>query len=134
MALAGGADLFTKANVTATSYVDDILNASVESTATAIGNLKSVNVKTTDYDNGVVLADITQVSVADVSATSMVGGGPRVACLSVECNGLYGGIEIVNYNNLGGMEIATSTATAIGNAVNITVNSGTDLTPDTPQP
>jgi hypothetical protein len=134
-ALAGGAGLFTKANVSAVSVVDDILNASVESSATAIGNLKSINVSTDKFDNGVVLADITQVSVADVSAESMVGGGLQkpVVCVAAPCDGIgYGGIEIVNYNNLGGMTIASSTATAIGNAVSITVSSGQKIPAPTP--
>jgi hypothetical protein len=128
VALASGAGLFTKADISAVSMVSDILNASVESTATAIGNLKSIDVSTGKNDNGVVLADITQVSVADVSALSVVGGGQRVECLSAPCKGGYGGIEIVNYNNLGGMTIAKSTATAIGNAVNISVSSGQKTT------
>lgn len=133
-ALSGGAGLLTKANISAVSAVDDILNASVESTATAIGNFKSIDLASAKNDNGVVLADITQVSIADVSAMSTVGGGPRILCVSEGCNGVYGGIEIVNYNNLGGMTIAKSTATAIGNAVNISVNSGQGLGGSAPAP
>jgi hypothetical protein len=128
--LSAGAGLLKKADITATSNVSDILNASVESSATAIGNIKSISVDTTLPSNGLVIGDITQVSVADVSAYSTVGGYQVPVLTSLECvndcGGGYpnsGGINIVNYTGLGGVAIATSTATAIGNAVNIKVNS-----------
>lgn len=121
-----GAGLLKKADITAVSTVNDILNASVESSATAIGNLKSIDLNTSNPDNGLVIADITQVSVADVSAYSTVGGGLYPTEVSVAEQGYYygGGINLVNYNHLGGLTIAKSTATAIGNVVNIGVNSG----------
>ena len=123
--LAAGAGLLKKADITAVSTVNDILNASVESTATAIGNLKSIDLTTSARENGLVIADITQVSVADVSAYSSVGGGLLAApALSEEGYYYGGGINLVNYKNLGGVTIAKSTATAIGNVVNIGVNSG----------
>jgi hypothetical protein len=130
--LSAGAGLLKKADISATSNVSDILNASVDSSATAIGNIKSISIDTTLPSNGLVIGDISQVSIADVSAYSTVGGhsGPPVLtaldCVS-DCGGGYpnsGGINIVNYTGLGGIAIATSTATAIGNAVNIKVNSG----------
>lgn len=120
-----GAGLLKKADISAVSTVNDILNASVESTATAIGNLKSIDLTTSARENGLVIADITQVSVADVSAYSTVGGGLLSApALSEEGYYYGGGINLVNYKNLGGVTIAKSTATAIGNVVNIGVNSG----------
>lgn len=122
--LAAGAGLLKKADITAVSTVDDILNASVESTATAIGNLKSIDLTTSNPENGLVIADITQVSIADVSAYSTVGGG-LYESRELLSEGYYGGgINLVNYNHLGGLTIAKSTATAIGNVVNIGVNSG----------
>lgn len=123
--MAAGAGLLKKADITAVSTVDDILNASVESSATAIGNMKSINVETVTPENGLVIADITQVSVADVSAYSTVGGNPLLAQPALLSEGYYGGggINLVNYNHLGGLTIAKSTATAIGNVVNIGVNS-----------
>ena len=118
-----------KANITATSYIDDILNAQVDSSATAFGNYKSVAVDTTNGNNGIVWADATQVSIADVSATSSVGGGvydPILAAdeLSIVQPRYVGGIHLVNYTGLGGVDIAKSTATAIGNVLNVKVNSG----------
>lgn len=120
-----GAGLLKKADITAVSTVNDILNASVESSATAIGNLKSIDLTTTNPDNGLVIADITQVSVADVSAYSTVGGSlyAQPADLLETGYSYGGGINLVNYNHLGGLTIAKSTATAIGNVVNIGVNS-----------
>jgi hypothetical protein len=107
--------------------VNDILNASVESTATAIGNIKSIDVNTANLQNGLVVADVTQVSIADVSAYSTVGGQQpllaNVICEG-ECGYPGGGINLINYTNLGGLPIVTSNATAIGNVLNIKVNSG----------
>ncbi|MPY73812.1 MAG: hypothetical protein GEU87_06105 [Alphaproteobacteria bacterium] len=127
---AAGAGLLKKADITAVSSVDDILNASVESTATAIGNLKSIDLTTSNPENGLVIADITQVSVADVSAYSTIGGGLYAQPVSLLETGYSygGGINLVNYNHLGGLTIAKSTATAIGNVVNIGVNSGQSAT------
>ena len=104
-----GAGLIKKADIYAESEVSDILNATAASTATAIGNYKSIAVDTINPDNGLVMADITQVSVADVRSKSRVYD-----------------INIVNYTNMGKInrDIATSTATSIGNAVSISVNSG----------
>jgi hypothetical protein len=129
--LSAGAGLLKKADISATSTVSDILNASVEGSATAIGNIKSISVDTGVDQNGLVIGDISQVSVADVSAYSTVGGGYAIPVLAssvecIDCGGYpnAGGINIINYTGLGGKNIAASTATAIGNAVNIKVNSG----------
>jgi hypothetical protein len=123
--MAAGAGLLKKADITAVSTVDDILNASVDSAATAIGNLKSIDLTTANANNGLVIADITQVSVADVSAYSTVGGSPLgPTALDVSNVSYGGGINFVNYNHLGGVTLAKSTATAIGNVVNVGVNSG----------
>lgn len=125
--LSAGAGLLKKAEITAVSNVDDILNASVESTATAIGNIKSIDVNTANLQNGLVVADVTQVSIADVSAYSTVGGQqPLLASVICESDCGYpgGGINLINYTNLGGLPIVTSNATAIGNVLNIKVNSG----------
>jgi hypothetical protein len=132
-AMQAGAGLIKKADITAVSTVDDILNASVESTATAIGNLKSIDLTTSARENGLVIADITQVSVADVSAYSTVGGSPlAINALDENFVSYGGGVNFVNYKNLGGVTLAKSTATAIGNVVNIGVNSGQNTTPPSP--
>lgn len=122
--LSAGAGLLKKADITATSTVNDILNASVESDATAIGNIKSISVETTNPVNGLVVADISQVSIADVSAYSNVGGGLQALTVcDGPCGYPGGGINLINYTNLGGLPIVTSNATAIGNVLNVKVNS-----------
>lgn len=107
--LAAGAGLIDQAEISAKSEVYNIYNATGSAAATAIGNLKSINVDTNNPNNGIVLADVTQLSVANVRADARAYN-----------------IDVVNYTNLGGLDraIARSTATAIGNSLNITVNSG----------
>jgi hypothetical protein len=109
LGLAAGAGLIEQADIKAESEAEYILNAQVLSSATAIGNVKSIGVETDVPDNGLVIADITQLSVANISADASAKN-----------------IELVNYTNLGKLEdpIVAATATAIGNAVNISVNSG----------
>jgi len=112
LGLAAGAGLIEQADVTAESNAYSIYNAQVTSSATAIGNLKSISVETGIDDNGLVIADITQLSVANVSADAKAQD-----------------IHLINYTNLGKLTdpIASATATAIGNAVNISVNSNQGL-------
>ena len=109
LGLAAGAGLIEQADISASSSVNHIFNAQVDSTASAFGNLKSIDVSTAANMNGLVMADITQLSVANVSASATAND-----------------IHLVNYNNFGNLTdpIAKATATAIGNVVNIKVNSG----------
>lgn len=109
LGLAAGAGLIEQADIRAESNAYDIYNAQVASTATAIGNIKSIDVVTDKWENGLIVADITQLSVANVSADARAKN-----------------IHLVNYNNLGALTdpIASATATAIGNAVNIKLDSG----------
>jgi hypothetical protein len=94
------------ANITATSLVYDILNASVDSSATAVSNNLTVNVEAEGSDR-LVIADVLQVSVADVSASSTVYD-----------------VTVDNYLNLGAMDrpLVNSVATAVGNNKSISVN------------
>lgn len=109
----------TPADIGATSYVGGILNASVDSAATAVANNLSVrlesdvdggtNCNTGCYDrlsNHLVIADITQFAYANVSAVSEVGG-----------------VVVNNYNSLGEIDraLVSSVATAVGNNVSINV-------------
>jgi hypothetical protein len=96
-----------KANISATSDVYNILNASVDSTATAVANNLSVNVAPSSPDNALLIGDATQFSYADVSAASRVHD-----------------VTLNNYVNLGsplGRPIVSSIATAVGNNKSITV-------------
>lgn len=109
----------TPADISATSHVGYIANASVDSAATAVANNLSVrlesnvdggtNCNTGCYDrlsNHVVIADITQFAYANVSAVSDVGG-----------------VIVDNYNSLGEIDraLVSSVATAVGNNVSINV-------------
>lgn len=95
-----------KANIKATSKVTDILNATVDSSATAVGNNLSVAVGPVSPDNALVIADITQFSYADVTAKSKVKD-----------------VTISNYTGLGSLTrpIVNSTATAVGNNASISI-------------
>jgi len=96
-----------KAQVNAISDVSDILNARVDSSATAVGNNLSVNVNADGTPNGdsVLIADMTQFAYADLSAVSKVSG-----------------VEVNNYTHLAKVgPLVGSTATAVGNNVAINV-------------
>ena len=102
-ALTGGID---KANISATSTVSDILNASVDSSATAVTNNLSVSLTPATPSDSLVIADIVQFAFADVTATSNVSD-----------------VSLNNYTNLGNLTspIVNSVATAVGNNKTITV-------------
>lgn len=107
VALAAATGAIEKAYISADSTVYDIYNATVDSSATAVGNNMNVEVDAVSPGDALLIADITQVSVADVSATSSVYG-----------------VSIYGYHNLGAVSpIVSSTATAVGNNLNITVSS-----------
>lgn len=102
----------TPAEITAISTVYDILNASVDSSATAVGNNISVNLDPATPDDNALVADIKQISLANVSATSQVYG-----------------VSVNNYTNLGAFRVGgeldrpliNSAATAVGNNLSIRV-------------
>ncbi len=95
-----------KANIKATSKITDILNATVDSSATAVGNNLSVSVEPVSASNAMVMADITQFSFANVSAKSKVTD-----------------VTINNYSGLGSLTrpVVNSVATAVGNNASISV-------------
>ena len=103
---AGSEGVITPAYISAESKVWDILNATVDSSATAVGNNINVDVGTTDLENQVVMGDITQFAYADLRAKSYVS---------------Y--VSLNNYDNLAAIQrpIVSSVATAVGNNVNIRV-------------
>jgi len=97
-----------KAEISATSRVSDILNATVDSDATAVGNNKSIDLMASTPGDAFLVADINQLSVANVSALSAVRD-----------------VELNNYTNLGRLDraIVDSNAVAVGNNLNISVTS-----------
>lgn len=116
LTLGGALGLITPASVSANSTVYDILNASVDSTATAVGNNMNATLDAFTADDALVMADITQYGYADINATSSVYD-----------------ISVNNYANLGGVNmgplgdpqipLVSSVATAVGNNFAIKVSS-----------
>lgn len=111
------------ADITAKSHVEDIKNASVDSTATAFANLLSVTLESTrdgcgavcerKYNDHVLIADITQFAYANVKATSYVK--------DIEVNGYSSLREIPALEGDGVVPLVNSVATAVGNAAIIKV-------------
>lgn len=113
--LLSGVDDGTAA-VTATSTVSDILNASVESAATAVGNNMDVSLTATTIEDAFMIADVIQTSSANVSALS------DVTDVTFESYTNFGG---ANMGPLGDPQIPliNSTATAVGNNLSVVVTS-----------
>ena len=99
------------ANISAVSQVSNILNASVDSAATAVGNNKSITIDARTNPDAILMGDVTQVALANVSAQSSVRN-----------------VSLNNYMNLGTLEaqlnrpIVNSVATAVGNNLSIKVS------------
>jgi len=104
----------TSANISATSTVSDILNATVDSSATAVANNLTVNVVPKTDADALLIGDAVQFSFASVNATSDVSD-----------------IRVRNYTGLGGLTgpMISSVATAVGNNKSITVQSPVVVTP-----
>ncbi|MDP2619130.1 MAG: hypothetical protein Q8P46_02965 [Hyphomicrobiales bacterium] len=114
------------AQISATATVSGILQAYVENAATAVGNNASYTVESDNEENQYFLADLTQVAIADVSATASATD-----------------ITIENYANFGencfggaceeGLlikPIVSNVATAVGNNLNIRVGPPPEILPD----
>ena len=108
---AGAAGVIDAGDVTATSDVDRILNATVESAATAVANNKSVDLQYETEGNGVFIGDVTQFAYMNVTSNSDVRD-----------------VTINGYSNLGQLDrpIVSSVATSVGNNLSVTV-SGPDV-------
>jgi hypothetical protein len=107
--IAAALGLVDKADISAESKVFAIENASIDSDATAIANVHSIDVEAELATDVMVVSDLTQFSYADVTATSKVGG-----------------IYIDHFEGLGGLEdgLVNSVATAIGNVSSVNVSVG----------
>ena len=106
VALGGAYGIITPSTVTAESDVSHILNASVDSNATAVGNNANIEVDAATPADAMLIGDFTQVAYANVNATS-----------TVDC------VNLNDYTNLGSLDhpIVNSAATAVGNNLNIKV-------------
>jgi hypothetical protein len=111
--------VLTPSDISATSTVYDIKNASVDSSATAVANNINVTLQSSNPDNHVLVADITQFAYANVNAVS------NVCDVSLhDYANLSPTDTSTDGNPLGstlGRPIVSSVATAVGNNVNITV-------------
>jgi hypothetical protein len=112
---------FSPADITAISAVDDIDNAYVDSSATAVGNNISIDMQDAtqalagggwgaSISNALLIADITQVNYADVFAGSFVND------VSV-----HGGFTVPSVDGVA-VPLVNSVATAVGNNVSINVS------------
>ena len=110
LAVLGGLE---KANISATSTVSNIMNASVDSSATAVANNLTVNVEG-DGGDRLMIGDAVQFAYADLSAMSNVSA-----------------VNLYNYTGLGALDrpIVNSIATAVGNNKSITVSAPVVPTP-----
>lgn len=111
--LAISGDLVTS-QISANSTVSEILNATVDSSATAVVNNISISMEPKSPGDSVLLADIVQFAYADVTATSSVSN-----------------VSLNNYTNLGLLDrpIISSVATAVGNNKSISVSAPTVVSP-----
>jgi hypothetical protein len=101
--------LGSPAYITAVSDVSHILNANVNSSATAIANVHSIDVEAEMPTDVMVIADIAQLNYGQVTAVSSVHD-----------------VSAYHFEGLGGLEkgLVNSTATAIGNVSTVTVKVG----------
>lgn len=104
---AGAGGFIGVGDVTATSDVDNILNATVDSAATAVANNKSVDLQYVNAGDGVFIGDVTQFAYMNVSSTSDVRD-----------------VTINGYSGLGNLQrpIVSSVATSVGNNLSVTVS------------
>jgi len=95
-----------RSDIEATSTVSEILNAAVDSSATAVANNMSISLTPATPADSLVIADIVQFAFADVTATSDVSN-----------------VSLNSYTNLASLTspIIGSVATAVGNNKSITV-------------
>jgi len=107
--VAAALGIIQPAEITATSKVAYIENAAVDSAATAVANLHSIDVEAELATDVMVIADLTQFSYADVTATSKVHD-----------------VTASHFAGLAGLEngLVNSAATAVGNISTITVKVG----------
>ena len=113
--LAAGTGAILPATVSADSSVTNILNASVNSEATAVGNNFSVDLAASTADDAFFIGDVTQLAFADVSATSMVDQVTVEGYTDLGAAG-FGAGE-------GQIPLVNSVATAVGNNLSIKVSS-----------
>ncbi|WP_022727124.1 hypothetical protein [Fodinicurvata sediminis] len=98
--------LISKGNINAVSDVDNIWNASVDSSATAVTNNKNITVEADTTGELALIADVTQFGYMDVYSESNVQN-----------------VSVNNYSNLGNLDrpLVNSVATSVGNNLNVSM-------------
>jgi hypothetical protein len=121
LTLAGALGMIDPSTIDATSTVNNITNASINSEATAVGNNMSVDLAAFTPDDAFMVADVTQFSYSNITANSLVDE-----------------ISVNNYSGFGdvGMgpgedqiPLINSVATAIGNNMSVKISSPVVETP-----
>lgn len=128
--LAAALGIITQGDVTATATIDNgeldgaaIQNASVENSATAVGNNFSVDLAAITPDDAFLVADNVQFNYANTTATATVDG------VSIDN---YAGFGAAGFGNCGGClegidsvqtAIVKNVATAVGNNASIKISS-----------
>lgn len=115
LAFAGQLGLIEPATVSADSTVTGILNASVDSQATAVANNMSVELAAFTPDDAFMIADVTQHAYADVMATSLVDDVTVDGYSGFGAAGMGPGADQI--------PLVNSAATAVGNNFSVTVSS-----------
>jgi hypothetical protein len=96
------------ADIDADAWAFFIKNATVDNSATAVGNNASYEIDTSEAGNATMIADLTQLLIGDVNAVALAGG-----------------IEVSNYDLTDiDVPLVSNVATAVGNNLNIKVGVG----------
>jgi hypothetical protein len=104
--------------IDADAWAFGITNATVDNSATAVGNNASYEISTGTPGNATMVADLTQLLIGDVNAVALAGG-----------------ISVSNYD-LSGLDrpLVNNIATAVGNNLNIKVDACGGCEPPTTTP
>jgi len=95
--------ILTHAEISAETSAYDIKNASVDASATAVANNVSITLATNDVENHVLIADITQFALANVSAETDVHN-----------------VSATGYTNM--RQLTTATLQTVDGVANVPVN------------
>jgi hypothetical protein len=103
------------ANISSTATVSGILNASVANSATSVGNNAAYTINASIPGNAYMIADLTQLTIANVSSTATVSG--------VTVNN-YTGFGSAGFGNLSdpSTPLVSNSATSVGNNLVINVD------------
>lgn len=114
------------AEITADATIFDANNTMVDNAATAVTNNMSVELAALTPNDAVVIADITQVGVADVYADATLTSCGECGDAAVELNGYTdfaaAGLGPLGIDGVEQVPIVSNVATAVGNNLSIKVS------------